>query len=161
PCLSVFTAIVDRRGLYRTRRNEEKRSAKHAGEIGEPMRAMNNDSEIYALILGQTVFFLREKHSFSQQELAARVGLSQSSLSRIERGKVQADAFLLRKFAAAFEIEVSFFLELIESSYRRAEQAAKSASKAMFEEKWWQMALRIAGLKGVAGLVAFSVGAVL
>lgn len=117
-------------------------------------------SQVYALVLGQTVLRLRERHGLTQGELAARVGLTQSTLSRIERGQAQPDPFVLRQLAAAFGMTLGSFDEHVQDAYQRTEQAAQSAVRGQQGEKWWEVALGIAGVVGLAGLVAFAVAAV-
>lgn len=117
-------------------------------------------SQVYALVLGQTVLRLRERHRLTQGDLAARVGLTQSTLSRIERGQAQPDPYMLRQLAAAFGMTVGEFDEHVQDAYQRTEQAAQSAVRGQQDEKWWEVALSIAGVVGLAGLVAFAVAAV-
>ena len=55
---------------------------------------------------------LRELNNWSQEEVAERMQISESSYSRLERGKSKLDLEKLEKLAAIFKIDVA---ELIAS----------------------------------------------
>lgn len=121
---------------------------------------MRNESEIYALVLGRTLASLREQRGWTQGDLASRVGITQSNLSRIERGQAQPDAYTQRQLAEAFGMSASALTHLVDSGFERARQAAAAASqKCDDDEPWWKVALKVAGGVGLAGIVAFAVGA--
>ena len=116
------------------------------------------EAQVYALVLGRVVATLRERRGWSQAVLAAQVGLTQSTLSRIERGQVQPDAFTLRGLAAAFGMSAGDLNECIDAAFVQSEQAARRAlGERPRELPWWQAAVGVAGLAGLAGLVAFAV----
>ena len=121
---------------------------------------MRNESEIYALVLGKTIASLREKKGWTQGDLASRVGITQSNLSRIERGQAQPDAYTFRRLAEAFGMSASKLSKLVETAYNGTKEAAASASQETSDEgPWWKRALAVAGVVGLTGLVAFAVGA--
>jgi ribosome-binding protein aMBF1 (putative translation factor) len=49
---------------------------------------------------------LREKHGLSQAELAAKCGVDQGDISRIERGATSPTARTLQRIAAALDADV-------------------------------------------------------
>lgn len=124
---------------------------------------MNPDEgQIYSLVVGRLVLALRERSGLSQEALASKVGLTQSTLSRIERGQVQPDLFTFRQLAGALGLSVGELSHYVEEAMRRTEQAARRAvgpAERKQEASWWQTALAVAGLAGLVGLVAFAVGA--
>lgn len=131
---------------------------------GIPGRVTQPSSEayVYALVLGRVVGALRERRGMSQAQLAAAVGLTQSTLSRIERGQAQPDAFTFRKLAGAFEVSAGELSDWIDQAYARSAEAAKGAIGGRRAQKnWWQAAVAVAGFAGLGGLVAFAVAAAL
>jgi len=124
----------------------------------------SQDPQVYALALGLAVQQLRERKGFSQTELAEKVGLSQPTLSRLERGQGRADALTLRKLAEALGVTVDHLNAQIDAALAKAEKAARTtvpkAAQAS-ETSWWDGAIGIAGLLGLAGLIGFAVAAVL
>lgn len=52
------------------------------------------------------VIELREKHGLTQAELAARCGIDQGDISRIERGATSPTARTLQRIAEALEADV-------------------------------------------------------
>ena len=57
-----------------------------------------------------TITNLREQHNWSQAELARRVGLDSSYLSRIESGNRKVSSNELDKFAQVFGVSTDFLL---------------------------------------------------
>lgn len=49
---------------------------------------------------------LRERHGFSQAELAERCGIDQADISRIERGSTSPTARTLQRIAAALDADL-------------------------------------------------------
>ena len=62
-----------------------------------------------ALNIGLEIKILRERKRISGKELAERVGLSQSQMSRLEKGQRRIDAQILHKIARALDVRPSFF----------------------------------------------------
>jgi transcriptional regulator with XRE-family HTH domain len=68
-------------------------------------------------MLGEALRLIRVFHDASQRELAAQLGLVQSHLSEIEKGKKLPTIPLLERYAEHFDIPVSsilFFSEAID-----------------------------------------------
>ena len=53
------------------------------------------------LDIGLEIKILRERLKVSSKELASRIGLSQSQMSRLEKGQRRIDTTILHKIAAA------------------------------------------------------------
>lgn len=73
-------------------------------------KAMTIDSgEEPALNIGLEIKILRERKRISGKELAEKIGLSQSQMSRLEKGQRRIDAQILHKIAQALDVRPSFF----------------------------------------------------
>lgn len=71
---------------------------------------------------------LRNARRMSQDGLAKKAHLSQSSLSRFENGQTLPDAYELRTIAAALDHPPQRLLEKIELAFARTREAAKKVS---------------------------------
>jgi transcriptional regulator with XRE-family HTH domain len=123
-----------------------------------------DEAYVYGLVLGRVLASLRERRGMSQGELAALVGITQSTLSRIERGQGQPDAFTMRKLSEALGVSVGDLTAWVDRALERSRQATLGAigdTPRGADKPWWQSALRVAGSAGLAGLVAFAVSAAL
>lgn len=74
--------------------------------------------------IGLEIRLLRERKRMTGKELSGRIGLSQSQLSRLEKGQRRIDAKLLNKIANELGVRPSYFFEggepdLDEVDYRR------------------------------------------
>lgn len=127
--------------------------------MAQPVRY--RESQVYALVLGMIIMRLRERRELTQAALAERIGVTQSTLSRIERGQVQPEPFVVRQLADAFGMTTSAFDQHVDDAYQRTQRAAQGTVPGQGKQPWWQVALQVAGLTGLAGLVAFAVAAVL
>ncbi len=80
------------------------------------------------LDIGLEIKILRERLKVSSKELAEKVGLSQSQMSRLEKGQRRIDTGILHRIAGALGVEPGFF-------FRQAsgETAAGSAAPAPAE----------------------------
>ena len=58
-------------------------------------------------LIGQNIKKLRELKNLSREEFAARIGLSPSGYSKIERGEVDLTIYRLGKIAMALEVSLS------------------------------------------------------
>jgi transcriptional regulator with XRE-family HTH domain len=123
----------------------------------------SEEAYVYALVLGRVIAGLRERKRVSQGELAEAVGITQPTLSRIERGQTQPDAFTLTKIADVLEVSPADLMGYVAKSMARTEQATRSALGTTDRKgrDWWETAIAVAGAAGLAGLVAFSVSAAL
>ena len=61
------------------------------------------------LDIGLEIKILRERLKVSSKELASRIGLSQSQMSRLEKGQRRIDTTILHKIAAALGVDPAFF----------------------------------------------------
>jgi len=64
-----------------------------------------NDEE-YLIKLGERIVELRKEQNLRQIDLSDKVGIEDSSLRRIESGRVNSSINMLRKIASALEIEI-------------------------------------------------------
>ncbi|MDX3073827.1 helix-turn-helix domain-containing protein [Streptomyces sp. NPDC088354] len=68
---------------------------------------------------------LRAERGWSLEELAARTGISRSTLSRLERGEISPTAALLGRLGAAYERTMSRLLAEVESEPAQLVRAAE------------------------------------
>ncbi|MED1745467.1 helix-turn-helix transcriptional regulator [Brevibacillus borstelensis] len=70
-------------------------------------------------IVGQRIRYLREKHKWSQIQLAEKLGIHNTVLSRIESGeKKSVDNHLISKAADVFSVTTDFLLGKTENPTR-------------------------------------------
>jgi transcriptional regulator with XRE-family HTH domain len=67
----------------------------------EKLRNLENRSKI-----GSTLREIREKRGFSQEQLAEKMNISRSTISKIESGKFNCSIDYLAKFAAVLDFEI-------------------------------------------------------
>lgn len=60
-------------------------------------------------LVGRKIRELRKRHKLTQTELAARIGIQQSDLSRMEQGQYRVSLDTLFKILAEFEMSISEF----------------------------------------------------
>lgn len=77
------------------------------------------EADIYAMVLGAVIGRLRKQRKWTQGDMVREAGVTQSTLSRLETGKVAMDAFLFRNMAIAFSLKPSRLQELVEEAYQR------------------------------------------
>lgn len=123
---------------------------------------MNVDPQIRQVIVGRVITELRKQARLSQEEFAARVGVSQPTLSRFERGTHSPDLVQFSAMAAVLgrsEVELQ---QVIDQALHRTREAAAGATRTTpGQGTVWATALKVAGIVGIAGLAAFAVAAVL
>lgn len=118
----------------------------------------SQEQDVYALVVGKSISLLRERQHLTQTKLAKAAGLTQSMLSRIERGQAQPEAFALEKLAGAFGLASSAALMgLFREVSQLAEQSAQCAIRREQKAPWWESALQVVGEAGISELVAFAV----
>jgi len=119
--------------------------------------------QMYSMVLGRVVAYLRQQHGWNQGELAERVHSTQSTISRVERGEVLPDALLFRELAMAFDMTSDGLHDKVDEATKRAEAMAKVASPSVKEKKgdWWGAALAIVGAVGLVALVGAAVAALM
>jgi len=123
--------------------------------------ASDGEADVYALVVGATIAQLRVRHGLTQGELASRIGATQPTISRIERGQAQAGPFELRGLAEAFGMSTAQLTALVDEAYARAERAANEEVKGPAQGEWWRTALTVLGGMGLAGLAGFAAAATL
>lgn len=64
------------------------------------------------VVLGERIKALRERREWTQTELAKKIGISKSVMSRIESGKKPVDDLLLIKFVELFDTTSDYLLGL-------------------------------------------------
>ncbi len=121
----------------------------------------HRETDVYAIVVGRVIASLREREGMTQAALAEQADLSQSMVSRLERGQTQPDAFTLKKIAEAFDMTPGELTEQIDRAYARTEETTRGLVSTNREGPWWKTALAVAGVVGLAGLVAFAVVAIL
>ena len=122
-----------------------------------------DEAHVDGLVLGRVIGSLRERRGLSQEELAVAAGITQSTLSRMERGQAQPYAFTLKRLADALSVTVADLTTWVDRALERSRVAALGAlgGPPSKTKPWWQSALAVAGAAGLAGIVAFAVSAAL
>jgi len=65
-----------------------------------------DSSNLYLVGLGEKIVATRKAKNLKQVELATRIGIEDSALRRIEKGKVNSSILMLRRIAYALEIDI-------------------------------------------------------
>lgn len=126
----------------------------HRGPGAAPL-----DPEVVAL--GKVIARLREDCGLSQADLAARVGISQPTLSRFERGAGEPDALTMKKLAAELGVSVDGIHGRIDQVLDRAKRlSANATSRAPAQDGWWETAVGVLGVFAAVALIVVAVGAV-
>jgi len=68
---------------------------------------MPDDLNQFKLLLGKKIKFLREQRQLTQPELGGILGMDFQSISRIENGKTNPSAYLLKKIADALHVDMN------------------------------------------------------
>ena len=113
--------------------------------------AQRIDSNQYAQVLGKVVAYYRDKKGLNQKALATKVGVTQTTISRLERGEVQASVFVVRGIASALGFKsVGVLLNRVEwvmkESYKRVESSETSV--------WLKTAAAVAGISALGIVIA-------
>ncbi|RKG86172.1 XRE family transcriptional regulator [Corallococcus sp. CA049B] len=117
----------------------------------------SKEGEAYGLVLGQVIAQLRKQHgNMTQAELAQRLGISQSMLSKIESGK-QPDVYHFGLIAQVFRLDVQQLDARVQEAMKRAQRAAAVVTDQPKSSSSWGELLALAGF---VGLVVFAVAAV-
>ena len=78
--------------------------------------------------IGSNIRFMRSACQISQQELAERIGISQTHLSNIENGRVTVNLRFLIRAANVFDCTLEVFFQLGAVETTKAETAYSSYS---------------------------------
>lgn len=119
------------------------------------------DPRVYQLVLGKVVGALRKKRKIPQEDFAKAIGVSQPTLSRIERGQSMPDALVLRRIADALGLTMDQLTQYIDEALTRTRQAAEVMTKKRKKGSALRTALAAVGIVGLAGLVGYAVAALL
>lgn len=92
------------------------------------MSAVPRASQI--LLVGQRIRQLRKSRHLTQADLASRIGITQSDLSRMESGEYKVGLDTLFRILQVFELSMSRFFEEPGESEAAAEKADTSAADA-------------------------------
>lgn len=68
---------------------------------------MPSDLNQFKLLLGKRIKFLRERRALTQPELGALVNVDFQSISRIENGKTNPSAYLVKQIADALQVDMN------------------------------------------------------
>lgn len=71
--------------------------------------------------IGERIVFLREELEMSQKELAARIGIPPTSLSRYENNQYEPKAEILKRLALALQTSSDFLLGMTDDFKRFSE----------------------------------------
>lgn len=67
---------------------------------------------VKAMGIGKIIYDLRIERGISQKELAEAIGVSQSTIAKLEVGRNEATASTIRKLAKFFDVSADYLLEL-------------------------------------------------
>src|SRR5438876_9016693 len=87
----------------------DRRSTRRILEDGTPMSAVPRASQI--LLVGQRIRQLRKSRHLTQADLASRIGITQSDLSRMESGEYKVGLDTLFRILQVFELSMSRFFD--------------------------------------------------
>ena len=68
------------------------------------------------LMLGRTIYRIRQCHNLSQTEVARRAGISQATISFIEKGRKACGIETLRSIASSLDTTASGLLAIVEEA---------------------------------------------
>ena len=117
---------------------------------------------VYKLVFGKVVAELRKRAGMGQDDFADEIGVSQPTLSRIERGKVLPDALVYKRIAEAVGMTVGDLDVTVDQALARAGLAAQGMTdKKSSGDNVLAGVLGALGVAAVGGLGAFAVAALL
>jgi transcriptional regulator with XRE-family HTH domain len=74
------------------------------------------------VILGRALRTLRDRAELTQEQLAERIGIDLTYVSRVERGKRGVRWHTVMRFLRALDASVGDFARVIEQQYRESER---------------------------------------
>ena len=111
----------------------------------------------YRVVIGRVIAHHRSNRDIHQKDLAATVGIAQSTLSRLERGEVAPDAWQTRLLAEAFRLTPSDLQHEFDQAFEAAQQAAMNNTADQTDP--WGGIKAAAGVVGIAALAGFAIAA--
>ncbi len=96
------------------------------------MSAVPRASQI--LLVGQKIRQIRKSRHLTQAELASRIGVTQSDLSRMENGEYKVGLDTLFRILQVFELSMSHFFEEPPAEAGSSDMAAADVPPAPFDE---------------------------
>jgi transcriptional regulator with XRE-family HTH domain len=115
------------------------------------MSAVPRASQI--LLVGQKIRQIRKSRHLTQADLASRIGVTQSDLSRMENGEYKVGLDTLFRILQVFELSMShFFEEPASGDASRADAGENAGVTAPFED--WA-ALPVEARREVSEFIAF------
>lgn len=96
------------------------------------MSAVPRASQI--LLVGQKIRQIRKSRHLTQADLAARIGVTQSDLSRMENGEYKVGLDTLFRILQVFELSMSHFFEEPAGPDAASENAREAGVAAPFED---------------------------
>lgn len=77
---------------------------------------------------------LRERRGLTQDELAARLGISRAALSHYETGRRQPDYDTLKKIACFFNVSIDYLLDQEQQDIRRFVDSLELSDEKILEQ---------------------------
>jgi transcriptional regulator with XRE-family HTH domain len=114
------------------------------------MSAVPRASQI--LLVGQKIRQIRKSRHLTQADLASRIGVTQSDLSRMENGEYKVGLDTLFRILQVFELSMSHFFEEPAAADAARETAGEAGVTAPFED--WA-ALPAEARREVSEFIAF------
>lgn len=110
----------------------------------------------YNIITGKLVAHLRKQRNMSQRDLAEKLQVAQSTLSRIERGEIPPDIWQFRALAATFGMSEAQLLQRVDAAIEQARKAAQ-ANTQRSDDSAWEAVVAVAGVVGLGALILFAI----
>ena len=122
---------------------------------------MEVSEDVYRLVFGKVIAELRKHEGMGQQDFADEIGVSQPTLSRIERGKVLPDAYTYKQMAVALDMTVGKLDEAVDDALGRVAQAAQGmvGDEPTPGENFLGGVMAALGVAAIGGLIGFAVAA--
>ena len=121
-----------------------------------PSQPDAHEADAFGMVLGQVIVRLREQRAMTQADLAAKLGISQSAVSKLEAGR-RPDAFVYGQLARVFGLEVQQLDAQVHEAMRRTREAVAAVNRSKAGLPWGE----ILALAGFVGIIGFVVAAVL
>jgi transcriptional regulator with XRE-family HTH domain len=108
------------------------RSGSVSYSIGVDVSALPRASQI--LLVGQKIRQIRKSRHLTQADLAAKIGVTQSDLSRMENGEYKVGLDTLFKILQVFELSMSRFFEEPTAAPEEAPVPSRSEREQLFAD---------------------------